>query len=70
MNPEEIIHTSFKLKMGAIEPSAGAQRVTRIADVLTQKASVRVDLNAAWDERTATRWLPVLQEAGVELANT
>jgi hypothetical protein len=28
MNPEEMIHTSFKLKMGAIEPSAGAQRVT------------------------------------------
>jgi hypothetical protein len=51
MNPEEMIHTRFKLKMGAIEPSADAQRVTPIADVLTQKASVRFDLDAAWDER-------------------
>jgi hypothetical protein len=32
---------------------------------------MRVDLNAACDERTVTRWLPVLQDAGVELiANT
>jgi hypothetical protein len=56
---------------GAIESSADAQRVTCIAEVLTQMASMRVDLNAACDERTVTRWLPVLQDAGVELiANT
>jgi muconate cycloisomerase len=34
---------------------------------LTPKTSVRVDLNGAWDLLTATRLLPRLEDAGIEL---
>jgi muconate cycloisomerase len=60
-------HRSFKLKMGAIDPAADADRVAAIAKALGCRASVRVDLNAAWDETTSARWLPMLEEAGVDL---
>ncbi|KAA9155016.1 chloromuconate cycloisomerase [Amycolatopsis acidicola] len=61
------LHSSFKLKMGASEPRADAERIVAVAKALGDKASVRVDLNAAWDEPTSTRWLPALAQAGVEL---
>jgi muconate cycloisomerase len=60
-------HASIKLKMGALEPAADVARVEKIAFSLTQVASVRVDLNGAWDELTATRLLPRLEQAGVDL---
>jgi muconate cycloisomerase len=61
------IHYSFKLKMGAADPRADTERVVAVAKALCGRASVRVDLNAAWDEGTSVRWLPVLEEAGVDL---
>ncbi|PRX44618.1 muconate cycloisomerase [Prauserella shujinwangii] len=61
------LHTSFKLKMGATEPGSDTARIASIAKALGDKASVRVDLNAAWDEATSARWLPVLEDAGVDL---
>ena len=60
-------HTSIKLKMGALEPTADTVRVEKIAASLAQVTSVRVDLNGAWDELTATRLLPRLEEAGIDL---
>lgn len=60
-------HPSFKLKMGALEPAADVRRVAAIARALTPRAGVRVDLNGAWSEATAMRWLPALEDAGVEL---
>jgi len=60
-------HHSFKLKMGASEPADDVARVGQIAAGLASVTSLRVDLNGAWDEQTATRWLPALQEAGIEL---
>jgi muconate cycloisomerase len=60
-------HTSFKLKMGATAPQADVARVTAIADALAGAAPLAVDLNGAWDEYTARRWLPALAEAGVHL---
>lgn len=60
-------HTSFKLKMGAAEPAADVARVTAVAAELAGRASLRVDLNGSWDEVTARRWLPVLQDAGIDL---
>jgi muconate cycloisomerase len=60
-------HASIKLKMGALEPAADVARVEKIASSLAQVASVRVDLNGAWDELTATRLLPRLQQAGIDL---
>lgn len=61
------LHSSFKLKMGAQDPAADVERIIAVAKVLGDKASVRVDLNAAWDEITAARWLPSLEAAGVDL---
>ncbi|NKQ54597.1 chloromuconate cycloisomerase [Amycolatopsis sp. K13G38] len=61
------LHTSFKLKMGATDPRGDAARIVAVAKALADRASVRVDLNAAWDEPTSTRWLPRLEDAGVDL---
>jgi muconate cycloisomerase len=41
--------------------------VTRIAAELADRASVRVDLNGSWDEVTARRLLPALQDAGIDM---
>ncbi len=60
-------HASIKLKMGALEPEADVARVERIASSLAPLTSVRVDLNGAWDELTATRLLPRLEAAGIDL---
>lgn len=60
-------HGSVKLKMGAIEPEADVARIEKIAATLTPVTSVRVDLNGAWDELTATRLLPRLEAAGIDL---
>lgn len=60
-------HASFKLKMGSQDPEADVERIEKVASALASRASLRVDINAAWDELTATRYLPRLQAAGVEL---
>jgi len=60
-------HASIKLKMGALEPAADVARIEKIASSLAQVTSVRVDLNGAWDELTATRLLPRLEQAGIDL---
>lgn len=60
-------HSSFKLKMGAQDPARDVARVLDVAQVLAERTSLRVDLNCAWDELTATRWLPALEAGGVEL---
>lgn len=60
-------HASFKLKMGAEAPDTDVARITAVADRLAGRTSLRVDLNGAWDELAATRWLPHLQQAGIEV---
>jgi muconate cycloisomerase len=60
-------HASIKLKMGALQPEVDTARVEKIASSLAQVTSVRVDLNGAWDELTATRLLPSLEQAGIDL---
>lgn len=61
------LHSSFKLKMGVLDPDEDVSRIGEIAKALTPRASVRVDLNGAWDELIATRLLPRLEEAGIDL---
>ena len=61
------LHASFKLKMGAQDPSDDVARVVEVAEKLAGRAGVRVDLNARWDRLTSLRWLPRLAEAGVDL---
>jgi muconate cycloisomerase len=60
-------HRSFKLKMGAADPADDVARVEKVARSLSGRASLRVDLNGAWDEVTAARHLPRLEEAGLDL---
>ncbi|MCG7207433.1 muconate/chloromuconate family cycloisomerase [Streptomyces arenae] len=61
-------HRSFKLKMGALAVEEDVARVSAIADALDGAAPLSVDLNGAWDEYTARRWLPALAEAGIRMA--
>ncbi len=58
---------SFKLKMGALDPEKDVARAVTIAQALDGRARVRVDPNEMWDETTAKRLLPQLEEAGIEL---
>ena len=60
-------HASFKLKMGGCDAAEDLVRVTEIASVLAGRTSLRVDLNGSWDELTARRYLPRLEDAGIEL---
>ncbi len=60
-------HFAFKLKMGALDPSEDVARVRSIAKALVAKATLSVDLNGSWDELTAMRWLPALEDAGISL---
>ncbi|HZJ06510.1 MAG TPA: muconate/chloromuconate family cycloisomerase [Nocardioidaceae bacterium] len=60
-------HTSFKLKMGALDPEDDSRRICAIAEKLAATVSVRVDLNARWDLTTSKTLLPRLAAAGVDL---
>lgn len=60
-------HRTFKLKMGAAEPADDIARIEQVAAQLAGRVGLRVDLNGSWDEWTATRWLPHLEAAGIEV---
>ena len=57
----------FKIKMGFLEPEDDVKRVKQLCKELADKADLLIDLNASWDESTATRYLPGLIDAGVKL---
>jgi muconate cycloisomerase len=61
------LHNTFKVKIGAQTPEADIARLSSLARALTDRASLIVDANQAWDETTALRYLPVLAELGVRL---
>lgn len=60
-------HRDFKLKIGARDVDVDVSHVARIKAALGDSASVRVDVNQAWDERTAVRAIAALQEVGCDL---
>jgi muconate cycloisomerase len=60
-------HNVFKLKIGAGEPARDVAHVAAIKRALGDRASVRVDINQAWDEATSLRALAALGDAGVDL---
>ena len=60
-------HNIFKLKIGKGDPRANVAHVAAIKRALGARASVRVDINQAWSEATASAMLPLLAEAGVDL---
>jgi muconate cycloisomerase len=61
------LHDTFKVKVGALPPEADLARLRRIAGALVGRAHLVVDVNQAWDEATAARCLPALDELGVRL---
>lgn len=60
-------HCDFKLKIGANTVDDDVRHVAAIKAALGDRASVRVDVNQAWDEATAVRGIAALQEAGIDL---
>jgi muconate cycloisomerase len=60
-------HRIFKLKIGARELRADVAHVAAIKRALGERASVRVDVNQAWDETDAMLGMRMLEQAGVDL---
>ena len=60
-------HNIFKLKIGRGDPQQNITHVAAIKRALGDRASVRVDVNQAWSAATASRCLPLLHDAGVDL---
>jgi muconate cycloisomerase len=60
-------HDMFKLKIGKREVAADVAHVAAIKQALGTRASIRVDVNQAWDEVSARRGIDILADAGVDL---
>ena len=60
-------HNIFKLKIGRGDPRHSIAHVAAIKTALGDRASIRVDVNQAWSEAIASRCLPLLSDAGVDL---
>ena len=60
-------HSIFKLKIGKRAVADDVAHVAAIKRALGDRASVRVDVNQAWDEASAARGLAMLEAAGVDL---
>jgi muconate cycloisomerase len=60
-------HNIFKLKIGRGDPQQNITHVATIKRALGERASVRVDINQAWSQAVASRCLPLLRDAGVDL---
>ena len=60
-------HNAFKLKIGKREMVEDVAHVAAIKHALGDRASIRVDVNQAWDETGARRGIALLADAGVDL---
>jgi muconate cycloisomerase len=60
-------HDTFKLKIGKRPLEQDVAHVGAIKRTLGDRASVRVDVNMAWDEPTARRGSEMLADAGCDL---
>lgn len=60
-------HRIFKLKIGKRPLAEDVAHVATIKAALGDRASVRVDVNMAWDEVTAARGMQALEDAGCDL---
>lgn len=60
-------HNIFKLKIGKRNVEDDVAHVAAIKKALGDRASVRVDVNQAWDEASASRGIAMLQDAGCDL---
>src|SRR3954463_5871640 len=60
-------HNIFKLKIGKRAIADDVGHVAAIKKAVGDRASVRVDVNQAWDEAGAARGLALLEDDGVDL---
>lgn len=60
-------HNIFKLKIGMGDPKRNVAHVLAIKEAVGNAASVRVDVNQAWDEATALYCIEALENGGVDL---
>jgi muconate cycloisomerase len=60
-------HDTFKLKIGKRTLHDDVAHVAAIKRALGDRASVRVDVNQAWEEATAKRGVAMLSDVGVDL---
>lgn len=60
-------HRDFKVKIGAQPVEQDVRHAAAIKGALGERASVRVDVNQAWDEVSAVRGIAALQDAGIDL---
>lgn len=60
-------HNAFKLKIGKRPVADDVAHVAAIKRALGDRASVRVDVNMAWDEMTAQKGIDMLADAGCDL---
>ncbi|KEZ12031.1 Muconate cycloisomerase [Sphingobium yanoikuyae] len=60
-------HKAFKLKIGKRDLVEDVAHVAAIKRALGDQASIRVDVNQAWDEATAKRGVAMLADADVDL---
>jgi muconate cycloisomerase len=60
------LHRAFKIKIGFKSPEADLRRLTRLKEALPDIRLV-VDVNQGWSEATACRFMPALEELGVDL---
>ena len=58
-------HNIFKLKIGMGDPRKNVEHVTKIKEAVGDAASVRVDINQAWDEDTSLYCIEALEAGGV-----
>ncbi len=60
-------HNLFKLKIGKRPVADDVAHVGAIKKALGDRASIRVDVNTAWDEPTALRGIAMLADVGCDL---
>lgn len=65
MMADNLAH-DFKVKMGYMSPNDDVNYLGELCKGLCDKASVRGDLNGAWDETTARKLLPALEAHGMQ----
>lgn len=60
-------HGDFKLKIGTNPVDEDVRHVAAVKEAVGNRASIRVDINQAWDEPTAVHGIQGLQDAGITL---
>ncbi|NOV20418.1 muconate cycloisomerase [Ensifer adhaerens] len=64
---EQRRHRAFKIKIGKRPLAEDVAHVAAIKLAVGDRASIRVDVNQAWDEVTAKRGMAMLADVGVDL---